>query len=288
MAAYFLLIIHRLESAGLNQTIEEEELRFPGYRGENIVKVNHICRQFIFSIGNLTSGHFYNSYMKIIGHKLPKKQEGEICGPCQNIVDNFHCGDCADGLECREHGMPYPVEHDAHGTCYKKLDEMSGEGKPCGACFNPALNNQCGPCAIGLECVPHPQDQSGPPIMHESFGVCTRLKQQGQPCGPCFDPATGNQCGTCASGLKCEARGMGQTVCVQSQGRNQEGEPCGACFSPATNFQCGECAEGLECVENDQNLSMDEPPIGIESFGTCRRTATASGIFCVHDFKLIL
>ena len=49
MAAYFLLIIHRLESAGLNQTIEEEEPRFPGYRGENIVKVNHISRQFIFS-----------------------------------------------------------------------------------------------------------------------------------------------------------------------------------------------------------------------------------------------
>ena len=243
-----------------------------------LIRYNAIC---------VTSSHFHNSCMKIIGHKLPKKQEGEICGPCQNIVDNFHCGDCADGLECREHGMPYPVEHDAHGTCYKKLDEMSGEGKPCGACFNPALNNQCGPCAIGLECVPHPQDPSGPPIMHESFGVCTRLKQQGQPCGPCFDPATGNQCGTCASGLKCEARGMGQTVCVQSQGRNQEGEPCGACFSPATNFQCGECAEGLECVENDQNLSMDEPPIGIESFGTCRRTETASGIFCVHDFKLI-
>ena len=28
------------------------------------------------------------------------KEEGEICGTCNNSDTNFFCGDCAQGLEC--------------------------------------------------------------------------------------------------------------------------------------------------------------------------------------------
>ena len=144
----------------------------------------------------------YYQYIQFKGHKIPKKRQGEICGPCQNEVDNFHCGECADGLECRQHGNPYPLQHNAYGTCNRKLPGNQ-EGEGCGACLNPSTNFQCGSCAFGLECVQHEQNPNGPQIAFESFGVCRRVQLEGQPCGTCFNPAANNQCGICAVGLEC-------------------------------------------------------------------------------------
>ena len=202
------------------------------------------------------------------------------------MANNFHCGDCADGLECRQHGKPFPVEDDAYGECYKKIDGVE-EGAPCGPCFNPATNFQCGPCATGLECVPHPPRNPNNPLqpVHESFGECRRLLKEGQACGPCFNPSSNNHCGTCGDGLKCvtpklaqlQRTSIFQSVCVKLLTGNLEGAPCGACFNPATNNQCGDCAEGLQCVQNVRD--PDDPfPIVFESFGTCTRTTSSSGI----------
>ena len=144
----------------------------------------------------------YHQYMQFIGHKIPKKRQGEICGPCQNEVDNFHCGECADGLECRQHGNPYPLQHNAYGQCYRKLPGNQ-EGEPCGACFSPATNFHCGRCAFGLECTRQIQNPYGPQIAHEFTGVCRRVQLEGQPCGTCFNSDANNQCGICAVGLEC-------------------------------------------------------------------------------------
>ena len=138
-----------------------------------------------------------------------------------------------------------------------------------------------------MECVPHPQQGPNDPLqpVHESFGECRRLLKEGQACGPCFNSSTNNQCGTCGNGLKCvtpkltqlQRTDLVQSVCVKLLTGNLEGEPCGACCSSTPNNQCGDCAEGLQCEQNERDRD-DSYPIVFESFGTCRKNTSSSGI----------
>ena len=44
------------------------------------------------------------------------KQEGEECGPCFNPSNNFDCGSCGPGLECKE-AAESAFLPDATATC---------------------------------------------------------------------------------------------------------------------------------------------------------------------------
>merc|ERR1712080_223122 len=53
------------------------------------------------------------------------KQEGEECGPCSNPENDFHCGTCAPGLDCKEDtisGPQIPLPGLAK-KCRKKIDK---------------------------------------------------------------------------------------------------------------------------------------------------------------------
>ena len=51
------------------------------------------------------------------------KQEGEDCGPCFNPADNFNCGTCAEGLECKK-DPESAIIPDATAKCRKKQGKI--------------------------------------------------------------------------------------------------------------------------------------------------------------------
>ena len=48
------------------------------------------------------------------------KQEGEDCGACFSPANNYHCGTCASGLECREDPISGPQIPDLPKRCRKE------------------------------------------------------------------------------------------------------------------------------------------------------------------------
>ena len=54
-----------------------------------------------------------------VGSDENLKQEGEICGSCFSPENDFNCGKCAEGLECKEDNLSGPQLADLPKRCRK-------------------------------------------------------------------------------------------------------------------------------------------------------------------------